>query len=228
MALLALPKRLILIRHGETEWNRERRLNSRTDLPLSYDGTREIEQLAHTMKTLRIDRVYSSPQRRAMQTATILAADRHGAVVPDDRLREVDFGPFEGLSAETLEGANATGAFDDWLRGAAARTAEGAEPLEDAAERARSFFSTVATLSGTTLVVGHGYLLRILLTTCVLVTHVGLFRRLKVDNASVSIVEWYGDNGEPVLVMLNGKGLSCLDQSWSDTKADSVKLYTQV
>jgi broad specificity phosphatase PhoE len=222
---MTVSKQLILIRHGETEWNRARRLNSRTDLPLSDDGARGIVELAEEMKLLNIDHLYSSPQHRAMQTAAILAANHDCTVVPDDRLREVDFGRFEGLSAEQLEEGNRSADFDEWVRGG---MTESAEPLEEAVRRARSFFATVEELSGTIVVVGHGYLLRILLVACVLELPANCFRRLKIDNASLSVVTWIGNNRTPQLVLLNGKKSLCLGQYWSDTRAEFDKVFTSV
>jgi broad specificity phosphatase PhoE len=196
-------RQLILVRHGETEWNVAKRLNSRTDIPLSKEGARHVEQLSRSLTSVSINRCYSSPSLRTMQTAKLLTAQRECAIIQDERLREIDFGAFEGLSAEALETENASKAFNEWRSGILSE-AEATEPLEQAAQRAREFFETVAACPGTTLVVGHGYILRILIATCVLMSEASLFRRLRIDNASVSVVEWSAGNDDPLLVVMNG------------------------
>ena len=89
---------LILARHGETDWNLERRVQGHSDRPLNDTGRRQAEALAEALAGERLDAVYSSDLVRAHETARIVAA-RHSldvTVVPD--LREKNFGTWEGLT----------------------------------------------------------------------------------------------------------------------------------
>ena len=85
-----------LMRHGETDWNKERRLQGRSDIPLNAFGMELAEKTAEGMKESPFDRAFSSPLDRAYTTARIVIGDRPVEVVKDDRLQEICFGPSEG------------------------------------------------------------------------------------------------------------------------------------
>lgn len=91
------PTTLILIRHGETAWNAERRLQGHTDIALNEAGLRQAEALARALGDEGIDVIASSDLRRAYQTAQALAHARGMEVMRDERLRERCYGAFEGL-----------------------------------------------------------------------------------------------------------------------------------
>lgn len=95
---------LYFVRHGETTFNAEGRIQGQTDAPLSDLGRRQGEAVADALANCPIDAVYSSPLRRAMETAQAIAG-RHGIeVVADPRLMELHAGVFQGrLRAELAE-----------------------------------------------------------------------------------------------------------------------------
>lgn len=95
---------LLLIRHGSTAWNRERRLLGRTDLPLDEGGRAEALALAQHLADQPLAAIYASPLRRATETAQALALGREGvSVVPAPGLVELDQGELDGkTSAELL------------------------------------------------------------------------------------------------------------------------------
>lgn len=93
---------LILVRHGETDWNRERRWQGHADTPMNETGRKQARALARTLTGAPIAAVYSSDLRRAHETAEIVAAAHQLPVSVDRRLREIDFGEWEGLTTEEI------------------------------------------------------------------------------------------------------------------------------
>lgn len=87
---------LYLIRHGETDWNKNRRLQGRTDIPLNENGRRAARQAMEMMQGRRIDCAFTSPLCRARETAEIVLGDRKVPLYPDERIREISFGVQEG------------------------------------------------------------------------------------------------------------------------------------
>lgn len=107
-------KRVILIRHGATAGNLERRYIGRTDEPLCEEGIRQITALQE--KQLCARRVFVSPMLRTRQTAELLFPQQEHILVPD--LRETDFGAFEGKTAAELSDDPAYQNWvDGWCRG---------------------------------------------------------------------------------------------------------------
>lgn len=158
---MALPD-LYLIRHGETLWNREGRLQGRLDSPLTDRGRAQALALRPMVATLPAARL-SSPLGRAASTARILFGDD---VALDDRLAEVDVGGFAGRLLSDLRRdspAAFAGLPHDWYD----RT-PGGERLADLAARLSAL---LAGLSGPTVIVTHGMVLAML---CALATGRGV------------------------------------------------------
>ncbi|MGH3064744.1 MAG: histidine phosphatase family protein [Gaiellaceae bacterium] len=151
--------RLLLVRHGETDWNAERRVQGQTDRPLNETGRAQALELAAGLAAEPLDAVYSSDLARAFETARAIA-DRHGLLVaPLRALRERDFGTWEGLTDDEV-----------LARYPEAHTA----PWGDAETREELLVRTVAALrqiatnhpGGRVVVVTHGGPLRAMLTHC--------------------------------------------------------------
>jgi broad specificity phosphatase PhoE len=94
--------RLTLVRHGPTEWNASRRFQGRTDMPLSAQGRAATRAIAKALRSEPFDRIYSSDLARAAESARILAEPRGADVILDERLREFDFGSWEGLTWDEI------------------------------------------------------------------------------------------------------------------------------
>jgi len=111
---------LLLARHGETDWNRELRIQGSSDIDLNDLGRRQAQALAQELEHIELDAIYSSDLSRARQTAAAVAA-LHGLEVRlDVRLRERSFGSWEGLTREDIaalpEGSRHDGETDDEVR----------------------------------------------------------------------------------------------------------------
>jgi probable phosphoglycerate mutase len=98
-----VPTTIVMVRHGETDWNREGRFQGHSDLPLNAAGRNQAYELAGLLSTEAIDVIYASPLRRAYETAEIVA-DRLGLEVRAcDALREANLGSWEGLTLAEVE-----------------------------------------------------------------------------------------------------------------------------
>jgi len=175
---------LYLVRHGETEWSRERRHTGRTDLPLSAVGVAEARALGDHLRGLEVDRVLSSPLTRAVETARLAGfGDR---VERTDALLEFDYGDYEGrTSAEIRASRPGWDLFRDGC--------PGGETVEAAAGRARGLLAELAASDGRTILFSHGHQLRIL-AACYLGLPPGAARHLFLGTASLSVLatehEW--------------------------------------
>ena len=148
--------RLFLARHGETDWNREHRVQGQTDVGLNAAGRAQAEALAESLDDARLEAVYSSDLSRALETAQA-AARRHGLdVVTDTELREKNFGSWEGLTDVEIARR-----FPDAVRG---RWGDG-ESTDDVAARVLPAIERIRARhpDGGVLVVSHGGPIRIIL-----------------------------------------------------------------
>ncbi len=87
---------LYVIRHGETDWNKAKKVQGCTDIPLNDYGRHLARETAEGMKKVRLDLCYTSPLVRAKETAEIVLADRDIPMYEDDRIKEISFGSYEG------------------------------------------------------------------------------------------------------------------------------------
>ena len=94
---------LVLVRHGETDWNRERRFQGHADVPLNDEGRRQALELADRLAGETYAAAYSSPLKRAIETAQILASRLHFEIEPRGGLMEVDVGSWSGLTTAEVE-----------------------------------------------------------------------------------------------------------------------------
>ncbi len=105
---------ILLARHGETDWNREGRFQGHADPPLNETGRAQATELAAELEGVELTAVYSSPLRRAVETAAVVAAEHGLEPVAVDALREVDVGSWQGLTRAEIE-ARFPEQFARWL-----------------------------------------------------------------------------------------------------------------
>jgi broad specificity phosphatase PhoE len=94
---------ILLARHGETNWNRDGRFQGHADPPLNRRGRAQAVDLARALAAEQLAAVYSSPLRRALETAEVVAASHGLEPIPVDGLREVDVGSWSGLTRGEVE-----------------------------------------------------------------------------------------------------------------------------
>jgi broad specificity phosphatase PhoE len=95
---------ILLARHGETDWNRERRYQGHADPPLNEAGREQARTLADELADEELDAVYASDLRRAYETAEIVGARLRLPVLREAGLREIDVGSWQGLTQKEVDG----------------------------------------------------------------------------------------------------------------------------
>jgi broad specificity phosphatase PhoE len=152
---------LLLVRHGETDWNRDGRWQGHSDTQLNDSGREQARRVARELGA--VDAIYSSDLARARETADIIAAQLGGLEVKvDERLRERSFGAWEGRTAPEIE-ADFAEQHARWRAGDGAG-ADDAEPFAAFGERVRDFLDDVLARhpGETVLVVAHGGPIRVI------------------------------------------------------------------
>ncbi len=193
--------RLLLVRHGETEWNRSGRYQGRSDIDLSAIGIQQAETLKKCLVKERLDAIYSSDLKRAVHTAQIIASGHNPELVTCKEMRELDFGEFEGLTFEEIKQRYPRSNW--WTTQDPQEKPPDGESVSQLTDRVSPFASKLRryTDEETILVVAHGGSLRALL--CLLLGF-GLehWWQFRLDSASLTVVETYSD--VVVLSLLNG------------------------
>ena len=164
---------VLLVRHGETDWNREHRWQGWADVPLNGLGREQAAELAARLRGVALDAVYSSDLRRARETAELVAAEHGLPVIPDAGLREIDVGSWSGLTRPGIEERYGGG----WPADAETSEAHAARVRAAAAEILR------AHPAGTVLLVTHGGTIRALLDDPL----------DRIDNCAVLELRWVGE-----------------------------------
>ncbi|HYI65939.1 MAG TPA: histidine phosphatase family protein [Candidatus Limnocylindrales bacterium] len=188
-------RRILLVRHGVTEWNREGRWQGQLDPPLSDSGRREASRVARRVggdPELRPARIVSSTLARALETAQVIGTQIGVAVEPDARLMEIGAGEWEGRTHAELETDDAD-RYLAWRATGGIGQPPGGEPIEAATQRVVELLGDLeAADGGTTMLVSHGGTLRIVAR---LLFDLGgeRTRALDVDNASLSVAARIGD-----------------------------------
>lgn len=88
---------LYIVRHGETDWNKEHRVQGAVDIPLNEYGIHLAKETAEGLREISFDVAYSSPLRRAKKTAEVILAGRDMEIKEDKRIQEICFGSYEGM-----------------------------------------------------------------------------------------------------------------------------------
>ncbi|SDA09595.1 probable phosphoglycerate mutase [Ruminococcus sp. YE71] len=89
---------LYIIRHGKTDWNEQHKLQGQTDIPLNEEGRQMARAAAEEYRDVHFDVCFCSPLVRARETAEILLEGRDVPIIPDERLKEMCFGEYEGMA----------------------------------------------------------------------------------------------------------------------------------
>ena len=208
--------RLLLVRHGETEWNRQSRFQGQIDIPLNENGQLQAQQAGAFLKQQRLDIAFSSPLQRPWGTAEAILAQNLSArangsslslqSVPD--LREISHGDWEGLLETEIE-ANFPGDLAVWQERPETVQMPGGENLHQVWERSWAAWQEIVRKTetcgetATGLVVAHDAVNKAI-ACCVVGLEPDAFWYFKQGNGAVTAIDYpYGADGAPVLRALN-------------------------
>ncbi|NQU95018.1 MAG: alpha-ribazole phosphatase [Candidatus Omnitrophica bacterium] len=192
-------KKLILIRHGETDYTTQRKYCGHENIPLNAQGIKQAKRLRSRLKNIQIDAIYSSDLLRAFETAKLVFPDMQ--VTRTEKLREINFGEFSGLTFADVE-SKYPGTYKAWIENPESVKIPNGESLPDLARRVDRFFERITkdNLKGNVAIISHGGPIRILL--------LGLQRRgldkfweIEQRTTAINIIDF--DKGVPKFLKIN-------------------------
>ena len=193
---------VILVRHGETEWNQLRRLQGgNSNVPLNENGMRQAEYLASRLKLEKVEAIYSSPLRRSVETAQAIAEHHEIGVNLEIALREIDIGKLEGTLIDDL-GKSFTELLITTSKGEMLPRVPDGESLSEVQQRAWSVIQRLVSQhpDGTIVVVSHYFIILTIICSA-LNLPLPQIGRLRVVPGSISTLIFNGQS--PRLVLLN-------------------------
>ncbi|MGO5313163.1 histidine phosphatase family protein [Bilifractor sp. LCP21S3_A7] len=160
--------KIYAIRHGETSWNKERRLQGQKGSDLDSEGVLLAKMTAEALREVKFDICYTSPLVRARHTAEIILADRKVPVIPEPRIEEIGFGVWEGLCCDADHPERMQIPLDEYIRFQEDPLhyipPEGGERIQDVLERTHNFYEELIhnpdLQDKTVLVSSHGCAVR--------------------------------------------------------------------
>jgi broad specificity phosphatase PhoE len=192
--------RILLVRHGETDWNKVHRFQGRSDVPLNSTGRDQARALAVALKDEPIEAIYSSPLIRALETARIIKAFHTLAPLFQDKgLAEMDLGDFEGMPAQ--QWAEEYPDFRKaWLEAPLSVIMPGGESIYEVQKRAMETLERITTgypPATTLLICGHNFVNRTILCKALKLT-LGRFREVPQETAALNTLykrgnRWYAE-----------------------------------
>jgi probable phosphoglycerate mutase len=175
---------LWLFRHGETEWSKNGKHTSYTDLPLTAHGREQAQALAPVVASVDFDLALASPRQRARDTAALAGLKIEPAVEPN--LQEWNYGIFEGKSTPEIRESH-----PDWNVWTA--EIEGGEPLHEVAARAHQVIDRCLAHGGRCALFAHAHILRILSAVWMGDAEGALGERLSLSTGTYSVLGWERD-----------------------------------
>lgn len=182
-----MPMQLILIRHGETDWNKDRVFRGHMDMRLNAVGVAQADATAEALKDVVFDAVYSSPLKRAAVTATRVAKPHGIEVRTVEGLTDMYFGAWQGLTEKQVEERYAP-MLAKWQQGPARFRPPGGESTTKAWKRINSQLREILFThgTGTVVVVSHRIPLK-MMTAYLLKRKAGAFHDIRHDPCAISV-----------------------------------------
>jgi len=194
--------KLILIRHGETYWNKERRIQGgSSDTELSEVGLKQANLLTSFLKGENLSVIVSSPLKRALDTAKAIASQHKIPIEVDAGLKEIEVGEMEGLSASSLSTGFSQYLMRGWQEGGSGRL-PGGESFVELQQRSWACIERLLAVhkDRTAVVVSHYFVILAIIFKA-LGLQLDCLPKFRLDTGGVSIIE-FNERG-PRLVLFN-------------------------
>lgn len=184
---------IILVRHGETDWNKEGIFRGRKDIPLNENGLRQAGRVASYLAKRKLDGVLSSPLSRALATAEIVARPHNLPVEVNSDLIDFNYGEWQGLTQKEAE-EKYVELYRDWQSHPEQVTMPGGENLDEVRVRALWVVQNVIKLypGGTVVIVTHDVVGKVIIYTLLGLDH-SYFWNIRLDNCGVTTFFAEGD-----------------------------------
>lgn len=194
--------RIYLVRHGETQWNKDLRYQGHRDIPLSEVGIAQARKISTRLAGEKLDVVYASDLSRALETARIIARPHNLEVKVDARLKETNFGLWEGLTYNEIN-LQYPDEMNGWRTNPRETKIPGGESLAEVMIRCKEGMDSLIkeNLNRNILLVAHGGIIRILLVD-ILGMDINSYWKIKQDNVALNIIEYYGED-RAILCLMN-------------------------
>ena len=182
--------KVILIRHGETDWNTKQIFRGRKDIPLNEVGLVQAKAVGVSLSDIQIDAIYSSPLGRALETAKVLAESRSLEVELEEGFIDIDFGKWQGITHEKVK-EEYESLYEMWLKNPQMVTFPEGENLKDVRTRLMEALEKVIRKHpGKTLaIVSHRVLNKVLLCS-ILGLELSHFWYIKQDTCAINRFEY--------------------------------------
>ena len=192
---------IILIRHGTTAWNKDKKFQGTKDIELNEDGIREAERLQDYFRNHSLDKIYTSDLKRASVTAETISVPHNLEVIPKNKLRELNFGLWEGLTYSEIRQKNPE-LSRKWFSDPTSVTIPEGEDMKSFSQRLRDCFNNIIknNKNRKIMVVTHGGVIRVWLSILLDIS-LKTNWKLAIDNGSISIVHFFDKS--PVIKLLN-------------------------
>jgi broad specificity phosphatase PhoE len=194
--------KVMLVRHGETDWNRKEVFRGRIDVELNQNGRDQARALAESTRIFQIDAIYSSPLSRSLETAKIIA-DVHGLDVKvADSFIDLHYGEWQGLEHRKVK-EKYPDLYLRWQESPHLVRFPGGESLEDVRERALKELGNIVTGNEgqTVMIVSHRVVSKVMLCSIIGLDN-SHFWRLRQDNCCLNIFDCSED--DYTICLLNG------------------------
>lgn len=200
-----MSTKLLIVRHGQTDWNSSSRFQGHTDVPLNAVGLAQAQAISRRLSVERPAAIYSSDLQRAWQTAQIiqqaLPAEARCPLIAEPRLREMCFGEWEGLTYSEIQ-ARQHRQLEIWKSDLEHTAPPGGETLLDLKARVQAAYQDIlqAHAEATVILVAHGGPLQMLIALA-LGLPPGRYWQVQLSNASLSELNIYPEGA--ILNLLN-------------------------
>jgi len=182
---------IILVRHGETEWNVEEIYRGRIDINLDEVGIKQAKLLGEYLSNLELDAIYSSPLRRALDTANIIAQYQKVGIQVTNGLVDLDYGEWQGLPEREVKKLYQT-LHNEWHTNPDRVKMPGGESLADVRERAAGVVNDVISkYKGSVVLVSHRVVNKVLICFLLGLDN-GHFWNIKQDVGGITTFSYEG------------------------------------